>query len=203
MSQNWNYTARLLHWGMAIAVLVIVPAGYIMAWTYGPAMKGGPVAALHLRASQVHHTLGLLILAAALFRLLWRLTHRAPANLGTRGWLAPRLVHGLLYALLLLLPLTGWASLSSLAEGAGFPAPSLWFFTQDGFGPRGWIPHLVSPKPWNAPGLLTYGTFARAHVYFVWAGGALLLLHIAGALWHHFGLRDAVLAGMLGRVRGE
>ena len=196
----WTRTARLLHWGTALAVLVIVPAGYVMAWTYLDGSKGGPLAWLHIRASQVHHTLGLLILAAALFRLYWRLRHPAPPLPQGTSAFAPRAVQALLYVLLLALPLTGWAALSSLAGAAGYPAPSMWFFTHDGFGPGGLIPHIVSPRPWNAPGLLTYGTFAKTHVYLIWAGGALLLAHIGGALWHHFVRRDNVLRAMLGRT---
>jgi len=200
MPRNWTRTARLLHWTMALAVFVMIPAGYAMAWTYAAASKGGPLAQLHLRASQVHHTLGLVILALAIYRLAWRLRHPAPPLPRGTGTLAPRTVQALLYALLLLLPLSGWAALSALGSGAGYPAPALWVFTHDGFGPGGLIPHIVTPKPWNAPGVLTYGTFARAHVWMIWGGGALLALHIAGGLWHHFVRRDPVLAAMLGKA---
>ncbi|WP_442789677.1 cytochrome b [Novosphingobium sp. SL115] len=118
------------------------------------------------------------------------------------GRVAARGVQALLYALLLLLPLSGWAALSALGAGAGYPAPEMWFFTHDGFGPGGLIPHLVEPRPWNAPGLIGYGLFAKSHVYMVWAGGALLVAHIGGALKHHFIDRDGVLARMAGwRVR--
>lgn len=199
---EWTPTARRLHWGTALAVLVEVPAGFAMAWTYLDGTRGGPLAWLHLRASQVHHTLGLLLLAAVLFRLFWRWRHRAPAlpqGTSPAARVAARGVQALLYALLLLLPLSGWAALSALGSGAGYPAPSLWFFTHDGFGPGGIIPHLVQPRPWNAPGLIGYGLFAKAHVYMVWAGGALLLLHIGGALKHHFVDRDGVLARMMGQ----
>lgn len=200
MERTWTRTARLLHWTMALGIFVMIPAGYTMAWTYGAAMKGGPLAQLHLRSSQVHHTLGLIILALAAVRLAWRLRHPAPPLPAGTATLAPRTVEALLYSLLLLLPLSGWAALSALGGGAGYPAPALWFFAHDGFGPHGLIPHIVTPKPWNAPGIRTYGTFARAHVWMVWAGGALLVLHIGAALWHHFVRRDQVLVAMLGKA---
>lgn len=202
---DWTPTARRLHWGMALALLVEVPAGFAMAWTYLDGARGGPLAWLHLRASQVHHTLGLLLLATVLFRLFWRWRHRAPAlpaGTSMAGRVAARGVQALLYALLLLLPLSGWAALSALGAGAGYPAPEMWFFTHDGFGPGGLIPHLVEPRPWNAPGLIGYSLFAKSHVYMVWAGGALLVAHIGGALKHHFIDRDGVMARMAGwRVR--
>ncbi len=202
MSEGWTRTARWLHWGTALAVLVEVPAGFAMAWTYLDGVRGGLLAGLHLRSSQVHHTLGLLLLASVIFRLCWRWRHPAPAlpaQTSRRGALAARGVQALLYGLLLLLPLTGWAALSALGSGAGYSAPQLWFFTHDGFGPGGMIPHIITPRLWNAPGIVGYGLFAKTHVTMVWAGGALLVLHIAGAVKHHFIDRDGVLKRMLGR----
>lgn len=202
MSEGWTRTARWLHWGTALAVLVEVPAGFAMAWTYLDGVRGGLLAGLHLRSSQVHHTLGLLLLASVILRLCWRWRHPTPAlpaQTSRRGALAARGVQALLYGLLLLLPLTGWAALSALGSGAGYSAPQLWFFTHDGFGPGGMIPHIITPRLWNAPGIVGYGLFAKTHVTMVWAGGALLVLHIAGAVKHHFIDRDGVLKRMLGR----
>lgn len=189
-----------------MAVLVEVPAGFAMAWTYLDGTKGGPLAWLHVRASQVHHTLGLLLLFCALFRLWWRWRHAAPALPTTTSRaerVAARSVQALLYGFLLLLPLSGWAALSALGAGAGYPEPSMWFLTHDGFGPGGLIPHIVAPRPWNAPGLIGYATFATAHVWMVWTGGAVLALHIGGALKHHLINRDGVFARMAGwRTKG-
>lgn len=200
-STDWTRTARALHWGTALAVLVEVPAGFAMALTYLDGTKGGPLAWLHLRASQVHHTLGLLLLFCVLFRLWWRRQYSAPAlppSTSRAERVAARSVQAVLYGLLLLLPLSGWAALSALGAGAGYPAPSMWFLTHDGFGPGGLIPRIVTPRPWNAPGLIGYGTFATAHVWMVWAGGAVLVMHIAGALKHHLINRDGVFARMAG-----
>lgn len=199
---GWTPTARWLHWGTALAVLVEVPAGFTMAWTYLDGARGGPLAGLHLRTSQIHHTLGLILLLTVVVRLGWRLRHPVPAlpsGTSSAARLAARGVQVLLYALLLLLPLSGWAALSALGTGGGYPAPELWFFTHNGFGPDGLIPHIVTPRPWNAPGVIGYGLFAKVHVFMVWAGGALLLLHIGGALKHHFIDRDGVLKRMLGK----
>ncbi|MGV3510798.1 MAG: cytochrome b [Novosphingobium sp.] len=200
--QEWTRPARWLHWGTALAILVEVPAGFAMAWTYLDGSRGGPLAWLHLRASQIHHTLGLILLLAVIVRLFWRWRHRAPelpARTGAGARFAARSVQAALYLLLLLLPLSGWAALSALGAGAGYPAPQMWFFTHDGFGPGGLIPHIVTPRPWNAPGLVGYSLFAKSHVYMVWAGGALLLLHMGGALKHHFIDKDVVLLRMLGK----
>ncbi|MGC6329144.1 cytochrome b [Rhizorhabdus sp. FW153] len=197
---GWTRTARWLHWSTALAIAVEVPAGFTMAWTYLDGVKGGPLAGLQIRASQVHHTLGMILLFTTLFRLYWRGRHPAPAlpsEVSAPGRLLARIVQAALYALLLLIPLSGWAALSALAGGAGFPAPEMWFFGHDGFGPGGIIPHLVAPRPWNDP--LGYGLFARAHVWMLWAGGGLLALHIGGAMKHHLLDRTPVLLRMMGR----
>ncbi|WP_310532311.1 cytochrome b/b6 domain-containing protein [Novosphingobium sp.] len=194
---EWTRTARLLHWGMALAVLIEVPAGFAMAWTYGS--KVLETQAIHLRASQTHHTLGMLMLLAVLFRLFWRWKHGAatlPAGIVAWQRLAARGTQAGLYLLLLLIPLSGWAALSALGAGGGYPAPEMWFFTHDGFGPGGMIPHLVEPHPWNAKVLLGYGLFARAHVYMLMFGGGLVAIHGLAGLYHHFIRRDGVLRQM-------
>ncbi|WDF74834.1 cytochrome b [Novosphingobium sp. KACC 22771] len=194
---GWNRVARALHWGTALAVLIEVPAGFIMSWTYAardPAGKGN-----HILSSQIHHTLGMLLLIAVVFRIVWRMTHDRPPPPPSSSRLEVVLaaaVQGLLYLLLLALPLSGWAALSSMAAGGGYPAPELWFFGTDGFGPHGFIPHIVPPVEWNAPVLFKYGFFARIHIWGLWLGGALLILHIAGALKQHFIARSDVLVRM-------
>ncbi len=198
---GWTRTARLLHWGMALAIAVEVPAGFIMSWTYSAKDAAGK--ANHILSSQIHHTIGLLLIAAVLFRLYWRWQHPAPPlPADTPRWQAmlARMTQALLYALLLVIPLSGWAALSAMAAGGGYPAPPIWFFTHDGFGPGGMIPHIVPPVAWNAPVLFNFGFFARMHVYGLMLGGVLLVLHGSAALVHHFVRRDKVLLGMW---RGE
>lgn len=193
---GWGRVARVLHWGTALAVLIEVPAGFIMSWTYAARDAGGK--ANHILSSQIHHTLGMLLLLAVAFRIVWRLTHVAPPPRGANGFerALAGMVQGLLYLLLLAIPLSGWAALSSMAAGAGYPAPELWFFGVDGFGPQGFIPHIVPPVAWNAPVLMKYGFFARIHIWGLWLGAALLLLHVAGAIKQHFVARTDVLVRM-------
>ncbi len=197
---GWTKVARWLHWGMALAILVEVPAGFIMAYTYAP--PGAPNEALHITASQIHHTLGLLLLAAVLFRMGWRAGHPAPALPSTTPpsiRIPAGIVQFLLYLLLLLIPLSGWAALSSLADVPGFGATHMWFFTHDGFAPDGWIPRIVPAVPYDGPEMFNYGFFGPMHVWLIYLSGALLALHIVAALRHHFILRDNVLRRMLGQ----
>lgn len=197
---GWTRTARWLHWGTAIAILVEVPVGYVMARTYGPGGVG--YEDLHITASQIHHTIGLLMIAAFFFRAGWRIAHPAPPLPATVGPWEARLagiVAFLLYSLLLLIPLSGWLALSSLADVQGIGPTQIWFLTHDGFGPGGQIPRLLPAVPYDSDHWYRYSTWGAAHRYMIYAGGLLLVLHIGAALRHHVLLRDNVMNRMLGR----
>lgn len=66
-----------------------------------------------------HNAIGITTLFLTFARPGWRLAHRAPPlPAGTPGWekSAAHATHWALYALLLLLPLTGWAMSSGTAK---------------------------------------------------------------------------------------
>tara|TARA_R110000787_G_scaffold16887_5_gene53290 strand:+ start:39525 stop:40070 length:546 start_codon:yes stop_codon:yes gene_type:complete len=178
---------------------VLVPAGYIMANSYGN--PDPDVHRVHILASQVHQTLGLLLIALVIFRLFWRLRHPAPAlRAAMPDWQLrlARIVQWALYGFLLAIPLLGWAALSSLADVPGFGPTQIWFFGHDGFGAAGMIPRIVPPVPYDAPQLLSYSSIASAHRWLAYIAGGILTFHILGALRHHFILKDNVLRRMLG-----
>ena len=128
----------------------------------------------------VHKSIGLTVLALTLGRIAWRLAHPAPPlSADVKPWerLSAHASHFALYALMLGLPLTGWA----LASGAK-RYPLKWFGQFD-------VPYLpVSPG--------TAETAYSLHGLFGWAMIGLLALHVGAALRHHFLLRDNVLARM-------
>lgn len=94
---------------------------------------------------------------------------------------AAALVHVALYALLLALPLLGWA----LNDALGKPAHLLGVA----------LPALVGADEDLADELLAW------HQDAAWLLLGLVLLHAAAALWHHFVLRDGVLRTMLPKPR--
>ncbi len=192
--RSWGRAARALHWAMALLIAVEVPAGFVMSRTYA---QPGTAATWHYWASNAHHSAGLSLLALALARVIVRLVAPHPAPIGSKAKQGvARSSHRLMYLLLLLIPLTGWAAVSSLQASAQFPNP-LWVFGIDGFGPGGLVPHIVPPVPWDSASPWRYATFATGHRWLLIAGGALLALHVAAALWHHFHLRDQTLRRML------
>lgn len=140
-------------------------------------------------AIRLHKSIGLSVLALTLARIGWRLTHRPPRlPAGLPSWerTAARASHLAFYALLLLLPLSGWA-MGSAGREARYP--TRWFGLFD-------VPHLpVSAR--------TAGLGDAAHSVLGYAMAALVVLHMAAALRHHFVLRNAVLARMLPGVAGR
>ena len=128
-----------------------------------------------------HKAIGITVLALTLARLAWRLGHRRPALPASVSSVERRLAHAAhwtLYALLVLMPLSGWAMVSG-PEGR---RPLTWFGAFD-------IPNLPASAAAS-------GTGAAAHGLLGWGMVALVVFHIDAALRHHWILRDPTLARM-------
>jgi len=99
---HYTRTAVGLHWMIAALVLTAL----FMGWT----MTEMAVSPQRLKVYNWHKWVGVTVLLLAVARLLWRLTHRPPPLVAMPAWqrLFARLGHGLLYLLLLVMPLTGW-----------------------------------------------------------------------------------------------
>jgi cytochrome b561 len=106
-----------------------------------------------------------------------------PSALSRAQKILARTNHAFLYVLLIIYPLSGWASLSAY-EGE-FP---IFFFGLDA------MPRVVPQAA--ADDFFNYEFFAVIHRW-CWRVGAVLLgLHVAAALWHQFILRDGTLRRM-------
>jgi cytochrome b561 len=190
-SLRWPVAIKALHWSVVLAVIVVAPAGYLMSRTFGPSFKDAKVLELHLLMSQIHHTLGFLLLGAGLIWLVTRLRIARPphesASVVERA--AARAVHLALGMLLLLIPWSGWTALSALEDSAAYGKTHMWFFGFDRILPRIWTP-LPATDPAG------YGRFAGLHRWLLITAAVLLAVHLLSALWHHFARRDAVLRRM-------
>jgi cytochrome b561 len=170
---GYTRTAISLHW-LIVALLV---AQFIFAWTMPHIGRDTPVTTL----ISLHFTFGVLILAVAVLRLFWRASHGEPApEDGVPPWqtASARIVHWLLYLLLLLLPLLGWLN----ASWRGMPLVM--------FGLE--LPKLLATR---APG---WGWTGDLHVVLAnYLLLALVGLHVAAALYHYLVRRDRVLQRVL------
>ncbi|QRN55620.1 cytochrome b [Dyella caseinilytica] len=132
-----------------------------------------------------HRHFGLFVLMLFVIRITVRLRVgrlASTANMPAFTRAAAALTHIVMYALLLALPLLGWA----LSSAQGKPVHL--------FGAT--LPALVGADDDLADSLQTW------HVDAAWLLLALVILHVSAALWHHFILRDDILRKMLpGRRR--
>ena len=129
--------------------------------------------------SHWHKWAGICILALSALRLLWRLTHRPPADVAMPEWQrrSAHAVHILLYLLFFAVPLAGWA----YSSAAGFPVVVF------GVLP---LPDFVAPSKELAEAI------KPLHKILAFTMAALVLAHVAAALKHHFVDGDGLLSRM-------
>lgn len=183
---SWGLVARVFHWGILAAIVIQIPLGFWMVEVYEAYAETYGDDTWVMRTSRLHHTLGFLVLMAVGLRLGWRQFNQVPgypAALTRAQRILARTNHVLLYALLFIYPLSGWASLSAY-EGE-FP---IFFFGLDN------MPRLVPQVA--ADDFFNYEFFAAIHRW-CWRIGAVLLgLHAGAALWHQFVMHDGTLRRM-------
>lgn len=173
MNQRYTHTAIFLHW--------LVALGLVGTFILGFYMEGLPLSPSKLKLYSWHKWAGVTLLILILIRLTWRITHKAPklpASMGSTAQLAAHLGHGLLYVLMLAIPISGW--LMSSAQGF----QTVWF----GVLP---LPDLVS-KDVALGELLN-----RVHVVLNYTLLVAVIGHIAAAIQHQFIKKDGVLTRIM------
>ena len=168
---RYTLTAQALHWLTALLILSILP----VAWVMISMPKGPDQAWMYV----VHRSLGVTILAVVAARLAWRSTHPAPPLPGgtPRAMeLTGRLTHWLLYALLLLMPITGY-----LLSASGKPVSYFGLFNLPALPENKWL-----------------GDIAKSlHLLGQWGLYVLVGLHVLATVWHVAARRDGLLSRML------
>lgn len=169
---HYTRTAVSLHWAIAGLILSAV----FMGWT----MTGMEISPTRLKVYNYHKWIGVTVLGLALFRLVWRLTHQPPPLPVMPRWqqLAAKGGHGLLYVLMIAVPVAGWI----YSNYSGYRVVYL------GKLP---LPNLVErDKEMAAAWLQVHGNLAM--ILAVMVG-----LHVLAALQHQFIVRDGTLRRML------
>jgi cytochrome b561 len=173
---HYGAVAMALHW---LTALLLV-AGF----TLGLSMVGLPFGRQKLQWYAWHKWVGITAWLLTCGRLAWRWTHSVPPMEPMPRWQRRAAVatHALLYALLVVIPLSGWL----YSSAAGVQVVYL------GLIP---LPDLVAKDTALADLLRT------THLTLNFSLLALVCIHAAAALKHHFVDRDAVLTRMLPRSR--
>jgi cytochrome b561 len=158
---------------MAMLIIVQIALGWTaVSWRLSP---------LKLDLFVWHKSVGMLILILAVLRLVWRLSDGTPDHpAGLASWepVAARAVHGLLYLLMLALPITGWV----VSSASNIPFKMFWLFP---------LPPIAEPSQ------VLVERAAAVHLVLVLALSLLLCMHVAAALRHHYLRRNVVLLRML------
>ncbi|MBK1852220.1 cytochrome b [Marinobacter sp. 1-4A] len=171
---SYGLLAILLHWVVAFAVIGLFALGFWMVdlsyyddW--------------YRRAPDIHRSIGILLFALVVFRLLWRFISLSPKPIAThKRWevLSARVAHVLLYIVVFVAMVSGF--LISTADGSSISVFG-WFEVPSATG--------------QIKGL--EDTAGLVHYWSTWALVALVSVHAAGALKHHFLDRDETLRRML------
>lgn len=170
-AENYGSLAKLLHW----SILLLIIVQYFLAES-ADELPDGPG---KLQLIGQHKSLGIVLLLLAVARIAWKLANRGlPAPVG-EGLVkkAAAAGHGLLYLLILVQPLSGWA----MSSAAGYPVSVFGAFK---------MPALVGANP------ELHEFLEDTHEALFYALVAVAVLHAAAALYHHFVLKDGVLRRM-------
>ena len=167
---RYGQVSIALHWLIALAIIIQVGLG----WYMNELLPDHSPAQAQIRT--IHISFGLTILLLVLVRIGVRLTHPAPAlptSMPLWERVLARATHVLFYALLLVLPLTGWALVSMS------PKPILFWGL-----PFPHMPGIAEAFGSPTPRAIRHAT-SHLHVYtLIWIVVVTLALHVAGALWH-------------------
>ena len=175
--ESWGWPARAFHWIVAAMVLGL--------FAHGLWMEVLPEEQERFQL-WLHVAVGITLLLIAAAGFVWWLLNVVPAEpAGSPAWRrnGARLMHWGLYALIFAVTLTGWALTGTLRAPVGI----------DLFGVIN-VPQLL------APGSAYHELLEEAHELLANVLIALVAVHVAAALYHHFIVRDGVLLRMLGRV---
>ncbi|MBP0595812.1 cytochrome b [Paraburkholderia sp. LEh10] len=170
-SRHFSAFARLLHWTMAALILAMLFIGVAMVATVSHA---------HATLIALHRPLGIALLVLALIRVGVRIRNGAPAlpaDMPALQRFAAKASHLVLYALFIAMPLIGWTMLCA----GGYPVTL--------FGAY----HLPALVPQNVE---LFALLRALHTWLAFALLAIVLAHIAAALFHGLIRRDGVFSSM-------
>ncbi|ATN36871.1 hypothetical protein ACO34A_24145 (plasmid) [Rhizobium sp. ACO-34A] len=180
---RYSGPAIAFHWTTAVLILIAYVTVYMRIWGNG---ENG------FLLYRIHTTVGVIAGVIAVLRLIWRQVSPPPAaHPASRiEHLAAQAMHVVLYAMMILIPLTGWMGTGNVIAWlawTGIPTfSSTWIFQWLVEGQFGLTWEEFEPQADAMHQLLGQAVF--------WV---LIALHAAAALFHQIVRRDGVLTSML------
>ena len=174
---GYGLISIVIHWISAALILFLFGLGIYMVdlGYYDDWYHKGP---------ELHISLGLVVLLLMFARVVWRIVNPTPEELSAKRAqnLAAKLVKLGLYAFIFIVLVSGY--LITTAEGQPASMFNLIKF-----------PVLTELSSQNVD------LAGAIHEYLAWGIVLLVALHVAGALFHHFVVRDRTLVRMLKPVK--
>jgi cytochrome b561 len=173
-TSSWGSISRWFHWVLAVVIIGMLAFGW---WMNHIAARPD-----RLFYRSIHADIGYVVLVLMVLRLIWRgINPTPPLPADTPRWrrVAAYTNHGALYVVTIVVVMLGWAH-----SGAHTPDYSSWF-------------GLFHVPQFTSPDKATADTFEDLHIYGAYVLLALIAIHLAAALWHHFINRDRVAARMV------
>jgi cytochrome b561 len=169
-TQRYDAVAIALHWGIA----ALIAAAFILGLTVDDFPKAYEAAVVN-----AHSIIGLAVVTLSLARVGWRFAHRPPPLPRASGPVLEtmsKVVHVLLYVLMIVVPLIGIPTLLYRGRGIDFGV-----FQMPPLAPR--TPEIFRP-------------LTELHELAAYALVLLAVGHISAALYHQFVLRDDLVRRM-------
>lgn len=183
---HYGYIARALHWATALLFLFAYTAVYYRQWFTEKDT------AINWTALQLHLSFGVTIAVLVVLRICWRWSNVQPTPEPGSALMhkAAHFGHLALYAVLIIMPLTGYL-------GTGVATEFFFWFEIPKFADT-WLFQLLI-QDWAG---LSFEQFEVPMDFIHKEGGAylvwlLILGHAAAALYHHIKLKDRTLLKML------
>lgn len=171
---RYSRGAVALHWIIALLIML----NFAAAWVAEDLPKPD-----RAQIMGNHKAIGITILVLTVLRIVWRLMHKSPPLVETlKAWEAAlaKVVHALLYLLMLAIPISGWGMSSAFTKGEPISIFGLFNF-----------PAL--PVPYDKP---TQGMFHELHEITANLMIVLFVLHVGAALKHHLLDKDGTMRRM-------
>jgi len=185
---RYSPVAMTLHW--LIATVILVNFGLAL---YFSRLRFGDDDSNQV-AYLWHMSTGMCVLVLSVLRLIWRLLHRYPAlprDMGFAARVLAKGTHGLLYVFMLAAPLSGWVVTSLRRQTASM------------LGLFDWpVLPFINTATTHDQRVAIYQATLPSHLVMSYIGIALVAVHAAAALYHHFYRRDDVLRRMWPRRGG-
>jgi len=170
---SYGLISRANHWLSAILFIGLIALGLYMS-----DLEKSPA---KFELYDLHKSLGIIVFTLIILRLIWLKISPNPEQLSKNKFehILGHAVKGILYLALIMMPLSGWI----MSNSGGHDVAFFNLFTLPNFVGENDTIHEISET--------FHGLAGKIMI-------AVILLHFAGALKHHFVYKDSTLLRMLG-----